>query len=33
LIAGVTVANFYFRFFHGAIRSPQLVEFLQALAR
>lgn len=33
LIAGVTVANFYFRFFHGAIKSPQLVEFLKALMR
>jgi transposase len=33
LIAGVTVANFYFRFFHGAIKSPQLVEFLQTLKR
>jgi transposase len=33
LIASVTVANFYFRFFHGAIKSPQLVEFLKALTR
>jgi len=33
LIAGVTVANFYFRFFNGAIKAPQLVEYLQALAR
>lgn len=33
LIAGVTVANFYFRFFHGAIKAPQLVEFLRALMR
>lgn len=33
LIAGVTVANFYFRFFHGAIKAPQLVEFLRNLAR
>ena len=33
LIAGVTVANFYFRFFQGAIKSPQLVEFLKALTR
>ena len=33
LIAGVTVANFYLRFFHGATKSPQLVEFLKALTR
>lgn len=33
LIAGVTFWNFYFRFFHGAIKAPQLVEYLQALAR
>lgn len=33
LIAGVTVANFYFRFFDGAIKAPQLVEFLRALGR
>lgn len=33
LIAGVTIANFYFRFFHGSIKAPQLVEFLKALAR
>jgi transposase len=33
LIAGVTIANFHFRFFHGAIRSPHLVEFLEALGR
>ena len=31
LIAGVTVTNFYFRFFPGAIKGPQLVEFLKAL--
>ncbi len=33
LIAGVTIANFYFRFFHGSIKAPQLVEFLKALTR
>jgi transposase len=33
LIAGVTIANFYFRFFHGSIKAPQLVEFLKALGR
>ncbi len=33
LIAGVTYWNFYFRFFPGAIRSPQIVAFLQALTR
>jgi transposase len=31
LIAGVTFWRFYFRFFRGSIRSPQLVEFLKAL--
>ena len=31
LIAGVTFWRFYFRFFRGAIKSPQLVEFLKAL--
>jgi len=30
-IAGVTFWRFYFRFFPGTVRSPQLVEFLQAL--
>jgi transposase len=33
LIAGVTYWNFYFRFFPGAIKSPQIVAFLQALIR
>ncbi|MCZ2115243.1 MAG: IS630 family transposase [Anaerolineae bacterium] len=32
-IAGVTFWNFYFRLFPGSIKSPQLVEFLMALAR
>lgn len=30
-MAGVTWRQFYFRFFSGAIRSPQVVEFLKAL--
>jgi len=32
LIAGVSFWQLYFRFFHGATKAPQLVEFLQALA-
>jgi transposase len=32
LIAGVTFWRFYFRFFRGAIKAPQIVEYLQALA-
>ena len=32
-IAGVTWWNFYFRLFPGAIRSPQIVEFLMHLMR
>lgn len=31
VIAGVTFRQFYFRFFPGSIRSPQVVEFLKAL--
>ena len=31
LIAGVTFWRFYFRFFAGSIKAPQLVMFLQAL--
>jgi transposase len=31
LIAGVTFWRFYFRFFPGPIRGPQLVEYLRAL--
>ena len=31
LIAGITVYRFYFRLFPGTVRSPQVVEFLQAL--
>ncbi len=32
-IAGVTWWNFYFRLFPGAIRSPQIIEFLSHLLR
>ena len=32
-IAGVTWWNFYFRLFPGAIRSPQIIEFLAHLSR
>jgi transposase len=32
-VAGVTWWNFYFRLFPGAIRSPQVIEFLQHLRR
>ena len=32
-MAGVTWWNFYFRLFPGAIRSPQVIEFLQHLRR
>ena len=32
-MAGVTWWNFYFRLFPGAIRSPQVVEFLRHLMR
>ena len=32
-IAGITWWNFYFRLFPGAIRSPQVVEFLEPLLR
>lgn len=31
MIAGVTFTNFYFRLYPGSIKSPQIVEFLQAL--
>lgn len=31
LIAGVTTWRFYFRFFPGAIKGPQIVEYLKAL--
>ena len=32
-MAGVTWWNFYFRLFPGAIRSPQIIEFLRHLLR
>jgi transposase len=32
-IAGLSFAQFYFRFFPGAIRSEQIIEFLGALKR
>jgi len=31
LIAGASFWQIYFRFFHGTIKGPQLVEFLKAL--
>ena len=31
LMAGVSFWRLYFRFFHGAIKGPQIVEFLKAL--
>ena len=33
LIAAVTFWNFYFRFFPGSIKAPQLIEYLKALSR
>ena len=33
VIAGITFWNFYFRLFPGAIRSPQIIEFLTHLLR
>src|SRR6266513_272643 len=32
-IAGITLYRFYFRLFPGAIKGPQLIEFLHALGR
>ncbi len=32
-IAGLTFWNFYFRLYPGAVKSPQVVEFLKALVR
>jgi transposase len=32
-VAGLTVLNFYFRLYAGAVKSPQVVDFLQALTR
>ena len=31
--AGITWSNFYFRFYQGAIRAPQVVDFLGQLLR
>ncbi len=32
-MAGITIWNFYFRLYPGSVRSPQVVNFLQALLR
>ena len=32
-VAGLTMWNFYFRIYAGSVKSPQVVEFLEALAR
>ena len=32
LIAGASFWHIYFRFFHGAVKGPQLIEFLKALS-
>jgi hypothetical protein len=29
VIGGITVRNFYFQFYPGAIQSPQVIQFLQ----
>ena len=33
VIGGITVWNFYFQFYPGAIKSPQVIQFLQHLQR
>ena len=33
VIAGISFRRFYFRLFPGAIKGPQIIEFLQALGR
>jgi transposase len=33
VIGGITVWNFYFRFYPAAIKSPQVIEFLEHLQR
>ena len=33
VIAGITFRRFYFRLFPGAIKGPQIIEFLHALGR
>jgi transposase len=32
-VAGLTFWNFYFRLYPGAVKSPQVIDFLQALVR
>ena len=32
-VAGLTMWNFYFRIYAGSVKSPQVVDFLDALAR
>jgi transposase len=32
-VAGITFTNFYFRLYDGAVRSAEVVDFLQALLR
>jgi len=32
-VAGLTMWNFYFRIYAGSVKSPQVMEFLDALAR
>lgn len=32
-MAGITFWNFYFRLYPGSVKSPQVVDFLQALLR
>lgn len=32
-VAGLTAWNFYFRLYPGAVKSPQVVDFLKALVR
>jgi transposase len=33
LIAGITLARFYFRLFPGSIKGPQIIQFLHALGQ
>ena len=33
VMAGITWWNFYFKLFPGAIKAPQIIEFLQHLLR
>ena len=30
-VAGITFYNFYFRLYPGTVKSPQVIDFLQAL--